>query len=64
MMTIYEATIGNYFFKYTGNKITEIYKCYDKTQILREIILPRVNSEKDFQKEISFWFMENSKELL
>lgn len=57
----FEAKINNYNFRYYGGLMIEVTKVNDKQHnVLREISVTQpLKTKKDFDKEISFWFMEN-----
>ena len=63
----FESQIGQYNFRYDGNicdNIIEVSKIGDRNRtILREIPVKLLESEKDFHKEISFWWMTESSSL-
>lgn len=60
MKVKYEGNIGNYSFQMIDDSIIEIWG-YDDDRPESFIYLKpgSVTSEKSFQQEISFWFMEN-----
>lgn len=60
MKIIYEGSIGQYSFQMIDNDIIEIWG-YDDDRPESFIYLKKgsVTSEKAFQQEISFWYMEN-----
>lgn len=60
----YEAQINDYNFRYYGGTLIEVFKVNDKTHtVLREISVPELKTKKDFEKEISFWFIQNGSTL-
>ena len=54
----FEATINNLYFRYNGGNIIEVSKVYDKQRnVLYEICVKELTTKKDFDVEISFWYM-------
>lgn len=54
----YEAQINNLNFRYSGGNIIEVSKIGDKHRtVLHEICVPELSTKKEFDMEISFWFM-------
>jgi hypothetical protein len=54
----FEAQINTLNFRYTGGNIIEVSKVNDKHHtVLHEIWINELTSKKDFEKEISFWYM-------
>lgn len=63
----FEAQINGYNFRYEGDGdgVIEVSKVGDKNRnVLREIAVSNIDSEKKFHSEISFWFMEEGHTLL
>ncbi len=59
MKIIYEGSIGQYSFQMVDDVI-EIWGCDDdRPESFIYLKKGSVTTEKDFQKEISFWYMEN-----
>lgn len=56
----YEAQINNLNFRYSGGTIIEVSKVNDKHgTVLHEIYTKELNSKKEFDIEISFWYMKD-----
>lgn len=54
----FEATINNLYFRYSGNNIIEVSKVGDKHRtVLHEICVKELENKKEFDMEISFWYM-------
>lgn len=62
MKKIYEATIERYSFIMTASNLIEVWLNTDDDFPLTYITVEpnKVKNEKDFQKEISWWFMDNA----
>lgn len=62
MKKIYEATIERYSFIMTASNLIEVWLNADDDFPLTYITVEpnKVKNEKDFQKEISWWFMDNA----
>jgi len=57
--SFYEAQINNLNFRYNGGNIIEVSKVNDKHKIvLHEILVSELQTKKDFDTEISFWYMK------
>lgn len=57
--TFFEAQINTLNFRYNGGNIIEVSKVADKHKIvLHEICVKELTSKKDFDTEISFWYMK------
>ncbi|MBQ2982675.1 MAG: hypothetical protein IJD58_11210 [Lachnospiraceae bacterium] len=57
----YEAQINNLNFRYNGGNIIEVSKIGDKHRtVLHEIWVKELTTKKEFDTEISFWFMKNA----
>ena len=57
----YEAQINNLNFRYNGGNIIEVSKIGDKHRtVLHEIWVKDLTTKKEFDTEISFWFMKNA----
>ena len=57
----YEAQINNLNFRYNGGNIIEVSKIGDKHRtVLDEIWVKELTTKKEFDTEISFWFMKNA----
>lgn len=60
----FEEQINNYNFRYNGGNIIEVSKVGDRQRtVLREITVHELETKKEFDTEISFWFMENASTL-
>lgn len=56
----FESQIGKYNFRFDDGNVIEISEIGDKNRtVIREIPVKELENEKQFHKEISFWFMEN-----
>jgi len=54
----FEAQINNLNFRYSGGNIIEVSKISDKHHtVLHEIWTKELTSKKEFDTEISFWYM-------
>lgn len=60
MKKIYEATIDKYNFIMVDDNLIEVWLNTDDDYPITFIIVDptKVRTEKDFQKEISWWFMD------
>ena len=60
MKVKYEGTIGSYSFQMTDDRTIEIWG-FDDTRPESFIYLKEgaIKSQKDFDTEISYWFMQN-----
>jgi hypothetical protein len=57
----YEAQINSLNFRYNGGNIIEVSKIGDKHRtVLHEIWVKELTTKKEFDTEISFWFMKNA----
>ena len=57
--TFFEAQINTLNFRYSGGNIIEVSKIADKHKtVLHEICVKELTSKKDFDTEISFWYMQ------
>jgi hypothetical protein len=57
--TFFEAQINTLNFRYSGGNIIEVSKVADKHKtVLHEICVKELTSKKDFDTEISFWYMK------
>ena len=57
--TFFEAQINTLNFRYNGGNIIEVSKVADKHKtVLHEICVKELTSKKDFDTEISFWYMK------
>jgi hypothetical protein len=57
--TFFEAQINTLNFRYNGGNIIEVSKVADKHKtVLHEIRVKELTSKKDFDTEISFWYMK------
>ena len=55
----FEATINNLYFRYNGGNIIEVSKSGDKHRtVLHEICVKELATKKEFDIEISFWYMQ------
>lgn len=55
----FEAQINALNFRYNGGNIIEVSKVADKHKtVLHEICVKELTSKKDFDTEISFWYMK------
>lgn len=55
----FESQIGKYNFRFDDGNVIEVSEVGDKNRtVLREIPVKNLETEKDFHKEISFWWME------
>jgi hypothetical protein len=55
----YEAQINNLNFRYSGGNIIEVSKVNDKHRtVLHEIWVKDLVTRKEFDTEISFWYMK------
>lgn len=60
----FEAQINNYNFRYSGGNIIEVSRLNDKQRmVLFEIAVQELETKKQFDTEISFWFMQNGHNL-
>lgn len=60
----FESQINNFNFRYEGGTYIEVSRVGDRNRtVLREIPVGELTSEKEFHKEISFWFMEEGNTL-
>lgn len=60
----FEAQINNYNFRYSGGNIIEVSKIGDRQRtVLFEIAVHELETKKEFDTEISFWFMQNGANL-
>lgn len=57
----YEAVIGSYSFIMTKDDVIEVWSENDSDNPESYIFLKRgeVNNEKDFQTEVSFWYINS-----
>lgn len=56
----FEAQINNYNFRYNGGNIIEVSKVGDRQRtVLHEITVHELETKKEFDTEISFWFMQS-----
>lgn len=54
----FEAQINELNFRYSGGNVIEVSKVNDKHHtVLHEIYVSELSGRKDFDKEISFWYM-------
>lgn len=58
---MYEREINGYTFKWDGESTVNVYK---NTTLVQTFPLTGVSDQKAFDKEISWWFMENGNVLL
>ena len=64
MDKFFEAQINNYNFRYSGGNIIEVSKIGDRQRnVLFEIAVQDLQTKKEFDTEISFWFMQNGANL-
>ena len=64
MDKFFEAQINNYNFRYSGGNIIEVSKISDRQRtVLFEIAVHDLQTKKEFDTEISFWFMQNGANL-
>lgn len=64
MDKFFEAQINNYNFRYSGGNIIEVSKIGDRQRtVLFEIAVHNLETKKEFDTEISFWFMQNGANL-
>lgn len=57
----FEAQINNLNFRYNGGNIIEVSKVGDKQRtVLYEIWVQELTNKKEFDTEISFWYMKNA----
>ena len=57
----FEAQINNLYFRYNCGNIIEVSKVGDKHRtVLHEICVQELTTKKQFDTEISFWFMKNA----
>jgi hypothetical protein len=64
MDKFFEAQINNYNFRYSGGNIIEVSKIGDRQRtVLFEITVHELETKKEFDTEISFWFMQNGANL-
>lgn len=55
----FEAQINNLYFRYSGDNVIEVSKVGDKQRtVLHEIHVKELKTKKEFDMEISFWFMK------
>ena len=55
----FEAQINNLNFRYSGGNIIEVSKINDKHHtVLHEIWTKELVTKKEFDTEISFWYMQ------
>ena len=60
----YEAQINNLNFRYSGGNIIEVSKVNDKHRtVLHEIWVMDLVTRKEFDTEISFWYMKDGASL-
>ena len=60
----YEAQINNLNFRYSGGNIIEVSKVNDKHRtVLQEIWVKELVTRKEFDTEISFWYMKDGASL-
>ena len=61
----FEAQINNFNFRYNGGNIIEVSKIGDKQRtVLHEISTHELETKKEFDTEISFWFMQYGSSLV
>jgi hypothetical protein len=57
----FEAQINNLNFRYNGGNIIEVSKIGDRQRtVLHEIWVQELTNKKEFDTEISFWYMKNA----
>lgn len=57
----FEAQINNLNFRYNGGNIIEVSKIGDRQRtVLHEIWVQELANKKEFDTEISFWYMKNA----
>lgn len=55
----FEAQINNLNFRYSGGNVIEVSKINDKHHtVLHEIWTKELVTKKEFDTEISFWYMQ------
>ena len=60
----YEAQINNLNVRYSGGNIIEVSKVNDKHRtVLHEIWVKELVTRKEFDTEISFWYMKDGASL-
>lgn len=60
----FEAQINNFYFRYSGGNIVEVSKVGDRQRtVLHEIAVHELETKKEFDTEISFWFMQSGSTL-
>lgn len=61
MKTLYEGNVGSYSFLMTDSKTIEVWSDFSSEYPESFIYLNEdaIKSEKDFQTEISYWYMQN-----
>jgi hypothetical protein len=58
----YEGNVGNYSFIMNEEDVIEVWgNDLERPETYIFVKVGSIKSEKDFHKEISFWFMENMK---
>jgi hypothetical protein len=62
MKVIYEGIIGGYSFQMTDETTIEVWSDFDNENPESFIFLKEgaIKSKKDFDTEISYWFMHNN----
>jgi hypothetical protein len=62
MKKLYEGNVGSYSFMMTDDKTIEVWSDFSREYPESFIYLAEgaIKSEKDFQTEISYWYMNNS----
>ena len=60
----FESQIGKYNFRFDDGNVIEVSEIGDRNRtVLREIPVKDLQDEKQFHKEISFWFMQEGASL-
>ena len=62
MKKLYEGNVGSYSFMMTDEKTIEVWSDFSSEYPESFIYLSEgaIKSEKDFQTEISYWYMHNA----
>lgn len=60
----FESQIGKYNFRFDDGNVIEVSEIGDRNRtVLREIPVKDLQDEKQFHKEISFWYMSEGSSL-